>query len=83
AAMRQSVAQFLTLSGIAIEALDSAAAALARLGGDFPGILVSDVRMPGMDGMALLNEARARDPELPVLLLTGHGDVPLAVAAMR
>jgi len=83
AAMRQSVAQFLALSGIAAETLDNAPAALARLAADFPGILVSDVRMPGMDGMALLSEARARDPELPVLLVTGHGDVPLAVAAMR
>ncbi len=83
APMRQSVAQFLTLSGIAAEALDDPRAALKRLGPDFPGILVSDVRMPGLDGMQLLAAAQAADPELPVLLVTGHGDVPLAVAAMR
>ncbi len=46
-------------------------------------MVVSDIRMPGMDGLELLSELHAQDPELPVLLITGHGDVPLAVQAMR
>ncbi|PTT86425.1 Fis family transcriptional regulator, partial [Pseudomonas sp. HMWF005] len=50
---------------------------------DWPGVVVSDIRMPGMDGLELLSELHAQDPELPVLLITGHGDVPLAVQAMR
>jgi len=49
----------------------------------FAGVIVSDVRMPGMGGMALLNRLQQLDPDLPVILLTGHGDVPMAVEAMR
>ncbi|MFP3527443.1 response regulator, partial [Pantoea sp. SIMBA_072] len=44
---------------------------------------VSDIRMPGIDGLQLLEQLHGRDSELPVLLITGHGDVPLAVQAMR
>src|SRR5690606_7470417 len=47
------------------------------------GVVVSDVRMPGMDGLALLAKLQALDPELPVIMVTGHGDVPMAVEAMR
>jgi two-component system C4-dicarboxylate transport response regulator DctD len=46
-------------------------------------VVVSDIRMPGVDGMQLLEQLHERDAELPVLLITGHGDVPLAVQAMR
>jgi len=49
----------------------------------FAGVIVSDVRMPGMGGLALLNRLQQLDPDLPVILLTGHGDVPMAVEAMR
>ncbi|RMW11117.1 Helix-turn-helix, Fis-type, partial [Pseudomonas amygdali pv. tabaci] len=45
--------------------------------------MVSDIRMQGMDGLELLDQLHAQDPDLPVLLITGHGDVPLAVKAMR
>lgn len=47
------------------------------------GCIVTDVRMPGMDGLTLLSEIRRRDPSLPVILMTGHGDVPMAVKAIR
>ncbi len=46
-------------------------------------MILSDVRMPGLSGLELLAEVRRRDPDLPVILLTGHGDVPMAVEAMR
>ena len=62
---------------------DSAETALKSLGPDFPGVVVSDIKMPGMDGMALLRRLQAIDPGLPVILMTGHGDVPMAVEAMR
>ncbi|WP_229624413.1 sigma-54-dependent transcriptional regulator, partial [Pseudomonas syringae] len=48
-----------------------------------PGVVVSDIRMQGMDGLELLDQLHEQDPDLPVLLITGHGDVPLAVKAMR
>lgn len=59
----------------------SAEAALAV--GDLPDLVLSDLRMPGLDGFALLEALRARHPDLAVILLTGHGDVPHAVRAMR
>ncbi|MBP0651927.1 response regulator, partial [Mycobacterium tuberculosis] len=48
-----------------------------------PAVVVSDIRLPGMDGMALMARIRALDAELPVVLITGHGDVSLAVQAMK
>lgn len=56
---------------------------LASLPAHFPGVILSDVRMPGIGGLQLLEQLQARDPDLPVILLTGHGDVPMAVEAMR
>jgi len=81
--MRQSISQWLALSGFDTETYASAEEALRRIGADYPGIVVSDVRMPGIDGMALLRRLLGVDPALPVILVTGHGDVPMAVEAMR
>ncbi|MDR5868681.1 sigma-54-dependent transcriptional regulator [Halomonas koreensis] len=81
--LRITAGQTLELAGYAPQAYESAEAALAALEPDFPGVLVSDIRMPGMDGMTLLREVRARDPDLPVVLITGHGDISTAVEAMR
>ncbi|CAO4173486.1 sigma-54-dependent transcriptional regulator [Methylorubrum populi] len=81
--VRLSMEQALQLAGIAVEAFESAEAALPAIARDFAGIVVSDVRLPGSDGLALLAEIRRRDPELPVVLVTGHGDIAMAVAAMR
>ena len=49
----------------------------------FPGIVVSDIRLPGRDGLSLQRDLHALDPELPVVLITGHGDVSMAVQAMK
>lgn len=81
--MRESVAQWLALSGFEPLRFEAAESALKALAPDFPGIVVSDIKMPGMDGMALLRRLQSVDPGLPVILMTGHGDVPMAVEAMR
>ncbi len=81
--MRESVAQWLQLSGFEPVAFEAAEPALKVLGPDFDGVVISDIRMPGMDGMALLRRLQSIDPGLPVILMTGHGDVPMAVEAMR
>jgi len=81
--MRQSISQWLALSGYETETYPSAEDALKKLGADFPGIVVSDIKMPGMDGMAFLKRLMSVDSALPVIMITGHGDVPMAVEAMR
>ena len=81
--MRQSISQWLALSGFDTETFESAEAALRSIGPDYAGVVVSDIRMPGMDGMALLRRLMTLDSALPVILITGHGDVPMAVEAMR
>ena len=81
--MRQSISQWLALSGFDTETYASAEEALKGIGPEFPGVVVSDIKMPGMDGMALLKRLLSQDSGLPVILITGHGDVPMAVEAMR
>ena len=82
-AVRLAGQQALELAGFEVTACDGAERALRHLGRDWPGCLVTDVRMPQMDGLALLARVREIDPDLPVILITGHGDVPMAVEAMR
>jgi two-component system C4-dicarboxylate transport response regulator DctD len=82
-AMRQSVTQWLGLAGFTTLVHDKAASALADLNSDFGGILVTDLKMEGMDGIALLRRSQEIDPALPVVVITGHGDVETAVEAMR
>jgi two-component system C4-dicarboxylate transport response regulator DctD len=81
--LRQALSQTLDLAGLNILSLAEAKGLAGPLPRDWPGVVVSDIRMPGIDGLELLNQLHAQDPELPVLLITGHGDVPLAVQAMR
>ena len=81
--IRSAVQQWLTLSGFTVQLFSRAEDCLADLPTDFPGVILSDVRMPGLGGLGLLEQVQARDPSLPVILLTGHGDVPMAVQAMR
>jgi len=81
--MRQSISQWLALSGFDTETYASAEEALRTIGTDFAGIVVSDIKMPGMDGMQFLKKLKSVDSSLPVIMITGHGDVPMAVEAMR
>lgn len=75
--------QTLELEGIGVRVFRDAESALDILAPDWCGIVLTDVKMPGMDGMELLRQVRAIDPELPVILITGHGDVAMALQAIR
>ncbi|HEY8368467.1 MAG TPA: ATP-binding protein [Thermodesulfobacteriota bacterium] len=73
----------LRMPWVAADTCDDAAAALERLSTTDYEVIVTDVKMPGIDGLALLREIRARRPETPTLLITGHGEHDLAVRALR
>ena len=81
--VRISGAQTLELEGFEVIALDSAQAALEHISVTWPGIVVSDVKMPTMSGMDLLERVTMIDQDLPVVLITGHGDISLAIEAIR
>lgn len=81
--VRLGCEQALDLEGIATQGVDSVEAALKLAAGGLPEAVVSDVRLPGKDGLALLARLMEMDPQLPVILITGHGDVSVAVNAMR
>ncbi|MEC4169138.1 MULTISPECIES: sigma-54 dependent transcriptional regulator [unclassified Pseudomonas] len=83
ASIRNAVEQWLSLSGFEVQLFSCAEDCLDQLPAHFAGVIVSDVRMPGMGGLALLTRLQQLDADLPVILLTGHGDVPMAVEAMR
>jgi two-component system C4-dicarboxylate transport response regulator DctD len=80
--LRDANAQALRLAGLTPVPLGSAQAALDRIGADYPGVVVTDVRMPGMDGIELFRRLKALDPDIPVILISGHADIAMAVAAM-
>ena len=82
-AMRAANAQTLELAGFEPVLAVSAMQAMAHLESGFDGVVVSDIRMPGMDGLQLFEAIHAIDPDLPVILITGHGDVDMAVSALR
>lgn len=81
--MRQSISQWLVLSGFETDTYKSAREALASVKTGYQGIVLSDIKMPEMDGMSFLKRLMHLDSALPVVLITGHGDVPMAVEAMR
>ncbi len=80
---REATRQLLMLGGFSVRALSDPVEASRLLGPEFPGVLVTDVRMPRLSGIDLFDQVRARDPDLPVILITGHGDVPMAVDALK
>lgn len=81
--VRQSLAFSLTTAGLAVRAYESAVAFLEALPGVQPGCVVTDVRMPGIDGLELQRRLNEQAVNLPVIIITGHGDVRLAVEAMK
>lgn len=82
-AVRLATAQTLELGGFRVHACSSAEQAQPWLQPGFAGVVVTDVRLPGQSGLDLLAQIVALDPDLPVILMTGHGDVSMAVEAMR
>lgn len=82
-AVREALAQTLELADLSVITTGSFVAAKDHITRDFEGVILSDIRMPGRDGFHLLRHARDVDENLPVVLLTGEGDIPMAVAAME
>jgi len=82
-AMRDSLKWLLESRGLAVDLYASGEAFLKAFGNGFCGCLVLDVRMPGMSGLDLYEQLQARNSTLPVIFITGHGDVPMAVSALK
>src|SRR5262245_65387396 len=79
----QLIAMRLTAAGYAVTAVESGEAALASLAVSRPQVVVTDLRMQGMDGLALFDAVHKDSPSLPVVILTAHGTIPEAVTATR
>jgi len=81
--LRTACTQAFELAGLSVAAFDSAESALHEIDRNHPGIVVTDVKMAGMGGLQLLTTTLERDPQLPVILITGHGDISMAVKAIQ
>ena len=83
AAVRDALCLYLEGTGFVVRTFDSAEAFLGRIDGMGRGVLVLDQRMTGMSGLELQAELKARSLEMPTIFITGHGDVPMSVRAMK
>ena len=81
--VRRALSFLLGTAGLAVKVYDSATGFMAQELGSIGGCIVSDVRMPGMDGLELLRNLTTRGVRVPVVIMTGHADVAMAVAAMK
>jgi len=81
--VRRALSFLLGTAGLAVKVYDSATRFLDLYDGTQSGCILSDVRMPGMDGLELMRQLKARSSKLPVVIMTGHADVSLAVQAMK
>jgi two-component system response regulator FixJ len=81
--VRDALGEMLRVFGFAVETFESADAFLATVKTARPGCVVADVRMPGTDGIALVGEMARRGINIPVILISGHADVPMAVAGIK
>lgn len=81
--IRKSLERLIKASGVAVASFDCADAFLAQVDADRPGCLLLDIRMPGKSGLVLQDELRTRGVSLPIIVITGHGDVDVAVRAMK
>jgi DNA-binding NtrC family response regulator len=82
-AFRQTVQRSLQLAGFEVTPFDDAESAVAYLGTETASVVMTDLRLPGGDGLFVLEKVKALDAELPVVLMTGHGDIPTAIQAIR
>ena len=82
-AILKALKQLLAIEGYEAEVFGDAREALKKLDRDWPGVVLSDINMPGIDGVEFLREALKIDPEFSVVMLTGHGDISTAVESMR
>lgn len=85
-AVRKAIAEMMEVFGFDAETFESARAFLAAAGkprASEPACVVCDVRMPGMDGIALVRQCRAAGNDIPIILISGHADVPMAVAGIK
>jgi two-component system response regulator FixJ len=83
ASVRDALGEMLTVLGYSVKAYESADAFLATVNKGEPGCIVADVKMPGTDGIGLVRELARRDIAVPVVLISGHADVPMAVDAIK
>ena len=81
--VRDSLKQMFSIEGFNVFETHSAKVALNILSGNFGGVVISDIRMPEMDGLIFLSEIRKFDKLMPVVLITGHGDIKLAVKSLK
>ena len=81
--MVHSTLQWLKLSGLKVQAFADSKLLLKTVRANEACVVVSDIRMPDLDGMSLMKHIHTRDKDIPVILITGHGDIPLAVEAMK
>ena len=81
--LREANVQALELAGLEVAAFGEAETALAHIDREFDGVIVSDIRMPRMDGLQFSARIREIDPEIPIILITGHADVPMAIGALK
>jgi len=82
-AMRESISQWLTLADFQVDAYSNANDALSELNQDFEGVVVTDLKMASMDGMDVIKAVLNIDGGIPIILITGHGDINSAVTAMQ
>jgi len=81
--IRQAIAQTLTLEDLSIACFEDARSGLESISQDYEGVVLCDYNMPGMDGLEMLDRIRAMDETIPVIILTGQGDISTAVTAMQ
>ncbi|MGD9858882.1 MAG: sigma-54-dependent transcriptional regulator [Marinobacterium sp.] len=81
--IRVAAGQTLELAGYEVTTLERAEPALERVSEDWPGVVITDINLPGIDGLELMRRIHQVDADLPVILITGHGDISMAVSAIR
>lgn len=81
--IRKAIAQTLTLEDLSVACFEDARSGLENITQDYEGVVLCDYNMPGMDGLEMLDRIRAKDDTIPVIILTGQGDISTAVTAMQ